>query len=120
MTNSNATQLLELYASREFLPSVCWPGQNRNFRDPHHSLSGDFDLCLVGMEAHMVSKPINSRFGSQVPISEWQREDKVHDLLKLADECFALAKTAVKADVRHALTEMGNDYLEKAEKLKRA
>jgi hypothetical protein len=40
--------------------------------------------------------------------------------LKLADECFALAKTMVKADVRSALTDMGNDYLDKAEKLKRA
>jgi hypothetical protein len=72
------------------------------------------------MEAPMVSSPINSRFCGQTRIPEWQREAKIHDLLKLADECFGLAKSTVKADARHALTEMGNEYLEEAEKLKRA
>jgi hypothetical protein len=65
----------------------------------------------------MVSMPIKN---SWTRIPEWQREPKIRDLLKLADECFALAKTTATADVRHALTDMGNGYLEEAAKLKRA
>jgi hypothetical protein len=94
---------------------------NRNFCDPNHSLNESLDLFVVKLEAGMVSTSIkNRRFGGQVRIPEWQREVKIHDLSRLADECFALAKTTVKADARHALTDMANEYLEEAEKLKRA
>jgi len=54
----------------------------------------------------MVSTSIQAR------TLEWQREAKIHDLLKLAHECFALAKKAMRADVRHALTDVGIEYLE--------
>ena len=69
----------------------------------------------------MVSTSIkNRRFAGQARTLEWQREAKIHDLLKLAHESFALAKKAMKADVRHALTDVGIEYLEEAEKLIRA
>jgi hypothetical protein len=63
-----------------------------NFCDPNHSLNEDFGLLSIGTEAPMVSTPINRRYGGHARIAEWQREAKIHDLLKLADECFGLAK----------------------------